>query len=132
MYVVWRRPDGFIHASCRNGQPTRSVFAPYTILASSQLDQELAQLRVKGYEVLGTFEDWRDAKICIWTHRLEQGWQPDFEDPEGRYPNYRPGPVGIVCEGFLLCTQQATNLVNHPVLRKVPMCVRCAVTLEHR
>lgn len=38
----------------------------------------------------------------------------------------RPG----VCQMFLLCTNVAEGTTDHPILKKVPSCQRCADKLE--
>lgn len=36
----------------------------------------------------------------------------------------------IVCEWFLLCANEASILVQHPVLGEVPTCTHCAEKLN--
>lgn len=107
-YVVFRRKDGFIRA-LNTDRP--------------RAEKMVAQVEtIEGTKYFGLFEEWRDAKICIWAQRLEQGWQPSFvADPENGDRD-RPGPVGIVCQGSFFCRRQATRLADHPTLKKLPVC----------
>lgn len=106
-YVVFRRNDGFIHALNTD---------------RSRAEKMMAQETAREMKYLGLFDDWGDAKICIWAQRLEQGWQPSFvADPENGDRD-RPGPVGIICEGSFFCRSQATRLVDHPIRKKIPVC----------
>lgn len=36
----------------------------------------------------------------------------------------------MICEWFLLCTNEADGTVEHPILGSVPTCQRCADKLD--
>lgn len=118
-YIVWKRKDGYIYASCRNVEPPRTMFGPPPETREQIIARVVEGYKLQGFEVFGTFTDWRLAKMLIQEKRLEVGHvDPSFVDP-------------IICEGFVLCENPAKLMIPHVIIGKVPMCVRCATKLGH-